>query len=196
MQKGTPSSLTGPSKGVSYVACRSFSSCSVTCSIVLNVAVSFEQILKLYVDLVIRDFPDNFCRLSALWKWSVATFSDRVACRQNPWKARFKNNQSVTSRSPSRTVKPGMRSAHDLYNKMAEGSEPKLYKEPAVRPPSCTQLEQIARSLGLDITSDQLQAYRGIMKSTIALCDQWLNNQTLNSELVNNRICTRPGGGG
>ena len=28
-----------------------------------------------------RDFPDNFCRLSALWKWSVATFSDRVACR-------------------------------------------------------------------------------------------------------------------
>ena len=108
----------------------------------------------------------------------------------------FKNNQSVTSRSPSRTVKPGMRSAHDLYNKMAEGSEPKLYKEPAVRPPSCTQLEQIARSLGLDITSDQLQAYRGIMKSTIALCDQWLNNQTLNSELVNNRICTRPGGGG
>ena len=81
----------GPSKGVSCVVCRSFCNCSVACSIVLNVAVAFEQKLKLYVGLVMlhavcrcancRDFPDNFCRLSALWKWSVATFSDRVACR-------------------------------------------------------------------------------------------------------------------
>ena len=31
-----------------------------------------------------RDFPDNFGRLSALWKWSVATFSDAVACRLSP----------------------------------------------------------------------------------------------------------------
>ena len=59
----------GSSKGVSCVACRSFCSCSVTCSIVLNVTVTFEQKLKLYSMLVLlccmqfvavtncRDFP-------------------------------------------------------------------------------------------------------------------------------------------
>ena len=46
------SSFVGPSKGGSCVFCRSFCSCSVACSIVLNVAVAFEQKLKLYVGLV------------------------------------------------------------------------------------------------------------------------------------------------
>ena len=65
-------SVREPFKRVSCVACRSFCRCSVACFIVLNVAVAFEKKLKLYVGLVMlhvascRDFPDNFCRLSAL----------------------------------------------------------------------------------------------------------------------------------
>ena len=42
----------GAIQGLSCVTCHSFCSCFVTCSIVPNVAVAFEQKLKLYVGLV------------------------------------------------------------------------------------------------------------------------------------------------
>ena len=37
----------------------------------------------------------------------------------------------------------------------------KLYKEPAVRVPSLSQLSDIAKGLGLDIEGSELVAYRG-----------------------------------
>ena len=84
----------GPSKGVSCVASHLFCSCTVACSTIQNITVIYEQKLNcmlvwLYCMQFVtvtncRNFSDNFCCLSALSKWSVATFSDCVVC-QGPW---------------------------------------------------------------------------------------------------------------
>ena len=47
-----PGKIMGPSKGVSCVACHLLCSCPAPCSIVLNVAVTFEQKLTLCFGLV------------------------------------------------------------------------------------------------------------------------------------------------
>jgi len=52
---------------------------------------------------------------------------------------------------------------------MAESKEQeKLYKEPAVRVPSLSQLSEIAKGLGLDIEGSELMAYQEAISSTLA----------------------------
>ena len=37
----------------------------------------------------------------------------------------------------------------------------RLYKEPALHPPTCTKMAEIARGIGLDLDDGELQDYRG-----------------------------------
>ena len=48
-----------------------------------------------------------------------------------------------------------------LYFYFSDSFLEKLYKEPAVRVPSLSQLSEIAKGLGLDIEESELMAYRG-----------------------------------
>ena len=97
-----PGKIMGPSKGVSCVACRLFCSCPAPCSIVLNVAVTFEQKLTLYFGLVMLHAAyKSLSQIVAIFLIiSVAFrhfdnglsphFQTVLPVTQNPWRASLK----------------------------------------------------------------------------------------------------------